>query len=157
MEELPENKLLLNKASRFCAYRERCQQEVRKKLRDLGATSDQAEEVLATLISLGFVNEERFAQLYAGGKFRQKRWGRIRIRLELKKRNLTEYCINQGLREIQEDEYMSTLESLVRKKRLDYNGEKEAVVDQKIANYCIRKGYESDLTWKAIKGTQASS
>jgi len=154
---MPENKLLLTKASRFCTYRDRCQQEVRKKLLDLGASMDQAEEILAELISLGFVNEERFAQLYAGGKFRQKRWGRIRISLELKKRNLTEYCIQQGLSEIEEDEYTSTLESLVRKKRIDYNAEKDAVMDQKIANYCIRKGYESDLTWKAIKSTEASS
>ncbi|MBL4753265.1 MAG: RecX family transcriptional regulator [Flavobacteriales bacterium] len=157
MEGLPENKLLLTKASRFCAYRDRCQQEVRKKLLDLGAASDQAEEILAELISLGFVNEERFAQLYAGGKFRQKRWGRVRIRLELRKRNLTEYCIDQGLREIEEHEYTTTLESLIRKKRLDYNGEKGTVVDQKIAHYCIRKGYESDLTWLAINGTEGSS
>ena len=151
-----DNKLLINKVSRFCAYGERCQQEVKKKLMALGADADQSEEVLADLIGLGFVNEERFAQLYAGGKFRQKRWGRNKIRVELQKRNLTEYCIEQGLLEIENEAYLNTLEELVRKKRRGYGEGQKAIIDQKIANYCVRKGYEPDLTWQAIKITSAS-
>ena len=146
-----DKRLLLNKASRFCAYRDRCQQEVRKKLLDLGASPDEAEEVLAELIGLGFVNEERFAQLYAGGKFRQKRWGRNRIILELRKRNLTQYCIDQGMKEISDDDYLDTLELLISKKRKMLGSGKQAEIDQKIGNYCIRKGYEPDLVWQVIK------
>ncbi|MBL4578527.1 MAG: RecX family transcriptional regulator [Flavobacteriales bacterium] len=151
MENLPDNKLLIAKASRYCAYRDRCHQEVRKKLRDLGATSDQSEDVLAQLINLGFVNEERFAQLYAGGKFRQKQWGRNRIRLELKKRDLTKHCIELGLLEIDEVDYMNTLKGLVAKKRKTVTKGERAVLDQKIGNFCIQKGYEPELVWHVVK------
>jgi regulatory protein len=145
------DKQLLTKASRFCAYRDRCQQEVREKLLKLGASPAQSEVVLAELISLGFVNEERFAQLYAGGKFRQKRWGRNRIILELRKRDLTEYCIEQGLKEISEEDYLKTLQALITKKRKTLVSGKGAAVDQRIGNYCIRKGYEPGLVWPLIK------
>ena len=157
MGNLPDNKLLLTKASRFCAYRDRCHQEVRKKLLDLGASSDQSEEVLAELIGLGFVNEERFAQLYASGKFRQKRWGRNRIIFELRKRGLTEYCIEQGLKEISDTDYLSTLEFLIAKKRKTLAPGKQAVIDQKIGNYCIQKGYEPDLVWQLVKKEDKAS
>ena len=145
-----DNKTLMAKLGRFCAYRERCQQEVLRKLTEIGASVDQADEVLAELITLGFVNEERFAQLFAGGKFRLKRWGRVKIRRELKMRNLTEYCINQGLDEIEEDEYKKTLQDWIQKKRLDYGKGEDVFVNQKIANFCIQKGYESDLVWEVI-------
>lgn len=135
---------------RFCAYRERCQQEVKKKLLEIGASANQSDDVLAELISLGFVNEERFAQLYAGGKFRQKRWGRNKIRQELQNRNLTAYCIDQGLSEIEEDEYIDALQDWIRKKSLDYGNGKVAVINQKIANFCIQKGFESNLVWEVI-------
>lgn len=118
---------------------------------ELGASKEEADEALAELISLGFVNEERFAQLYAGGKFRQKQWGRNRIRVELQKRDLTEYCIEQGLKEIDQHDYQETLERLIAKKRRVLNEGEKAMVDQKIGNFCIRKGYEPDLVWQAIK------
>lgn len=149
---MQDQEFLLNKASRYCGYRDRCQQEVRKKLQALGASPDQTEEVLAELINLGFVNEERFAQLYAGGKFRQKCWGRNKIKRELQMRNLTEYCIESGLAEIEESEYRSALKEWVRKKRLDYGKTPTPVINQKIANFCIQKGYEPDLVWEVLAG-----
>ena len=145
------DKQLLTKASRFCAYRDRCQQEVREKLLKLGASPAQSEEVLSELISLGFVNEERFAQLYAGGKFRQKRWGRNRIILELRKRDLTEYCINQGLKEISEEDYLKTLQALIINKSKTLVPGKGAPAKQRVGNYCIQKGYEPGLVWPLVK------
>jgi len=147
---LPDNQSLLAKASRYCAYRERCQQEVRRKLLDLGASTAQSDEVLAELIGLGFVNEERFAQLYAGGKFRQKRWGRNKIRAELRKRDLTEYCIEKGLNEIEEEDYTKTLRAHIARKRREVKKGNKAEIDQKIGRYCIQKGYEASLVWELI-------
>ena len=149
--------MLIGKLGRYCAYRERCQQEVIKKLLDLGAPVEQADDILAELISLGFVNEERFATLYAGGKFRQKRWGRNKIILELRRRNLTEYCIQQGLKEIDEADYYNTLTFLVDRKRKSLTGGNKAENDQKIANFVIQKGYESELVWRVIKKVDTAS
>ena len=94
---------LIKKARHFCAYRERCHKEVYSKLLGWGASPEISEEVLSDLILSGFVNEERFAQIYVSSKFRQKKWGKVKIKLELKKRNISAYCISKGMEEIQKD------------------------------------------------------
>src|SRR6478672_11099295 len=76
----------LVKAEAWCAYQERCQQEVRDKIYSWGLHEHEVENVIAELISKNFLNEERFAKAYAGGKFRIKKWGRVKIRMELKRR-----------------------------------------------------------------------
>lgn len=139
------------KAADYCAYQERSQQEVRDKLYSYGLHQDEVEELLAELITENFINEERFAKAYVGGKFRMKSWGRIKIVQGLKQHRVSEYCIKKGLLEIDEEDYLSTIDKLIDKKKnqlgstLDYN----AV--QKIAKYIIQKGYEPNLVWDQLK------
>src|SRR6478609_905032 len=71
------------KASSFCAYQERTQQEVRDKLWELQVNRDWIEEIISQLIVENFINEERFAKAFAGGKFRIKKWGKVKIVMEL--------------------------------------------------------------------------
>ncbi len=139
------------KAEAYCAYQERCQQEVRDKLYEWGLFPDAVESIIAKLISDNFLNEERFAKAYAGGKFRIKKWGRIKIKLELKKRKISEYCIKQAMKEIPEDTYMETLKQLIQKKSNDIKGGKEHIRDLKVAHYIISRGFENDLIWEVIK------
>src|SRR4051812_72479 len=106
----------LIRTSSFCAYQERTQQEVRDKLYGYGLHKDMAEELISKLISENFINEERFAKTYAGGKFRIKKWGRIKIKEALKAKGISEYCIKKGLLEIDPTEYTSALLSLIEKK-----------------------------------------
>ena len=82
----------LAKLQRYCAYQDRCHQEVRTKLIDLGVFGDTLEEIITDLIKDNFLNEERFARSYARGKFRMRKWGRIKIRQELKLRKISDYC-----------------------------------------------------------------
>ncbi len=63
----------------YCAYQERAQQEVRDKLYELGMTMDEVEEIMSDLIAENFLNEERFALQFAGGHFRIKGWGKVKI------------------------------------------------------------------------------
>lgn len=139
------------KAEAYCAYQERCQQEVRDKLYEWGLFPDAVESIIAKLISDNFLNEERFAKAYAGGKFRIKKWGRIKIKLELKKRKISDYCIKQAMKEINEDTYLETLKQLIEKKSKEIKGGKEQIRDLKIANYIVSRGFENDLTWTVIK------
>ena len=105
-------KQALIKAESYCAYQERCQQEVRDKLYSWGLHEVQVENVIAELIASNFINEERFAKAYAGGKFRIKKWGRVKISIELKRRKISTYCIKKGLAEIEEEEYIKTLQKV---------------------------------------------
>ncbi|ELR69972.1 regulatory protein RecX [Fulvivirga imtechensis AK7] len=138
------------KAADFCAYQERTQQQVRDKLYSYGLTPDEVEDVLTDLITEGFVNEERFAISYAGGKFRLKKWGRLKIIQGLKALKISDYCINKGLQEINEDDYLDTLNTLLEKKRQSIKEQDNFIIKKKLANYALQKGYETDLIWDCI-------
>lgn len=143
------------KAQMSCAYQERCQQEMRDKLYEWGLHSTDVENIIANLITDNFLNEERFAKAFAGGKFRIKKWGRIKIRIELKKKKISDYCIKKGLQEIDEKDYQKVLEDLIIKKLKEYPKGKEQVRNYKAAQYVISRGFEGDLVWDTIKRFQA--
>ncbi|MBL7842497.1 MAG: RecX family transcriptional regulator [Cyclobacteriaceae bacterium] len=139
------------KILRYCAYQERSHQEVKNKLYSFGLFSSDVNEIISFLITEGFLNEERFARTFAGGKFRMKSWGRLKIVRELEARGLTRNCIKLGLKEIDEQDYHSTLIRLLQKMG-DQTLERDLFVKRdKIARYTIQKGFEPELVWKAIK------
>lgn len=139
------------KAANFCAYQERSQKEVRNKLYELGLYPDEVEDVLTDLIMENFVNEERFAKAYVGGKFRIKKWGRKKIMIGLAPHKLSNYCIKKGMAEIDEEDYMQTLEDLVQKKA-DATRESDPFKKRnKVATHALYKGFESDLVWDVVK------
>ncbi|HNW97453.1 MAG TPA: regulatory protein RecX [Bacteroidales bacterium] len=141
----------LKKAADYCVVQERCQQEIRTKLYDWGIYNDDAEQVIAELISLGFINEERFAKAFAGGKFRMKKWGKLKIKNELKRKNISDYCINKGLQEISHSEYLKALKEIVLKKSKEVKEKNSYKRMNRIISYAIQKGYENDLVWDIAK------
>ena len=141
----------LERAKKYCAYQERCQEDMRDRLRLWGIRSADIESTIADLITTGFINEERFARIYCGSKFRQKKWGRIKITMELKKRQLSEYCINAGLSEIEEDDYVQMLETIIENKKEPNKTKNIFVKNKQIAAYCIGKGYEPELVWSLLR------
>lgn len=140
----------LEKAMAWCTYQERCQQETRDKLYFWGLWKDAVENIIAELISQNFINEERFAKTYAGGKFRIKGWGRVKIKIELKRRQVSEYCIRKAMLEIDEDDYLKTLRKLL----TDYSArikEKHPLKKKyRVARYAQSRGFEQDLVWGVL-------
>ncbi|MBK9492155.1 MAG: RecX family transcriptional regulator [Haliscomenobacter sp.] len=147
----PGKEIALQKLQRYCAFQERCHQEVRQKLYELSVYGDLQEEIVAELISDNFLNEERFARTYARGKFRSRSWGRIRIQQELKQRKVSDYCIRKGMEEIEEEEYLKALQKIIAKKQAELGGEEEFTARQKTAQYAMRKGFESELIWAILR------
>ncbi|HEY8396428.1 MAG TPA: regulatory protein RecX [Flavihumibacter sp.] len=141
----------LQKARHYCGYQERCHQEVKEKLYSYGLNRQEVEEAIATLIEEDYLNEERFAIQFAGGKFRMKGWGRTRIKNELKQRQVSEYCIKKAMKEISDEDYMATLEKMARS-RWDLL-KKEAPLNRlrKTQDHLLYKGYEWDLV-KSVLG-----
>jgi regulatory protein len=136
---------------RYCAYQERSHQEVRDKLYEYGLHKNEVEDILSHLITEGFLNEERFAKAFAGGKFRIKQWGRIKIVHELEARGLTKNCIKSGLKEIEEPTYQETLRKIIEKKNDQTLEENLFARRDKVAKYAIQKGFEPELVWKFVK------
>lgn len=145
----------LQKARHYCGYQERCHSEVLEKLYSFGLRKPQVEAALATLIEENYLNEERFAIQFAGGHFRLKHWGRIRIRYELKQKRISDYCIKKALASIDDGEYAESLARLAEKKWAELATETNQLARKsKWQDYLLRKGYESDriaAVWPAIK------
>jgi regulatory protein len=145
------NKPYLQKAAGFCAYQERTHAEVRDRLYEWGIRGDEAEEMIVWLIENNYLNEERFAKAYAGGKFRMKQWGRIRIKHELKMRGLSDYCIKVGLAEIDEDDYQDVIKKMINRKANKDDFENPYLKKHKLARYIIGKGFEQNLVWRLLE------
>ena len=139
------------KILRYCAYQERSHQEVKNKLYEFGLYSRDVNEIISFLITEGFLNEERFARAFAGGKFRMKSWGRLKIVRELEAKGLTKNCIKLGLKEIDEQDYKASLIRLLQKKNEQVVENNLYVRRDKIANYAIQKGFEPELVWTAVR------
>lgn len=142
MERGPNYEKALSQMQKYCAYQDRCHQEVRYKLIELKIYGEQLEEILSELIQEDFLNEERFARSFARGKFRIKQWGKVRITQELKQKGVSDYCIRKGLEEIDETEYLQTLELLIEKKANSITESDPFLKRKKIVDFLIRKGYE---------------
>lgn len=138
----------LQKSKHFCSYQERNHQETKNKLFSFGLYKNEVDKLLAQLIEENYLNEERFAKVFAGGKFRLKHWGRIKIKYELKQKNVSEYCIKIALKEIGEEDYHKTLKALARKKLLSLKSEKNVHIKKsKLQSYLMQKGFEPALVY----------
>ena len=142
----------LQKLRHYCAYQERSHTEVKEKLYSFKLRKDEVEELISRLIEDDYLNEERFAKLFAGGRFRIKKWGRIKISNELKLKKVSAYNIKTGLKEIEEAEYIKALQQLAEKKWKDLKGEQYIVRQVKTRNYLLQKGYEPNLINNEIAG-----
>ena len=137
----------LEKMKKYCAYQERCQSDVRQKLYDFELNNNEIENILCSLIEQNFINEERFAKNFVRGKFRQKKWGKIKIKQHLKQKQISDYSIKTGLEEIDTEDYLTTLDLIISRKEKLISEENNFIKKQKIAKYAINKGFENDLVW----------
>lgn len=134
------------KIRHFCAYQERCHREVKEKLFEFGIKSDQADEMISKLIEEKYLDEERYAIAFAGGKFRMKQWGKVKIIYELKNNQVSEYCIKKAIAAIDEEDYWRTLKKLFDTKVNSLESEKNTQSKKrKIQSYLLQKGFESSL------------
>jgi len=140
------------KIKQYCAYQERCHAEVRDKLYSFGLNKIEVEEIISTLITENYLNEERFAIHYAGGKFRMKQWGKIKIKQALKFKQVSDYCIKKALKEIDAQEYQKTFEKLAEQKLKTLKGEKKIFIKKrKLQDFLLQKGYEIQIVAEAVK------
>ncbi|ANI90041.1 RecX family transcriptional regulator [Arachidicoccus ginsenosidimutans] len=141
----------LQKIKSYCAYQERSHQEVKDKLYGFGLYKPEVENILGELIEQNYLNEERFASLFAGGKFRMKQWGKIKIVNELKLKRVSPYNIKIALREINETDYKNTLEKLAAAKWKSLKNEQYINREVKTTRYLLQKGFEIALIKEALQ------
>ena len=138
------------KLESYCAYQERCHKDVVAKLRAMGMIPDDIDQIVVHLIQENYLNEERFAKSFARGKFRIKKWGRVRITNELKQRNITKYNIKIALKEIDDSIYLETLDLLADKRLASIKETNTQKRKRKLADYLLYRGWESHLVYAKI-------
>ena len=138
------------KLMQFCAYRDRSHKEVEEKLNKMNMIPAAQEQIIIQLMQEDFLNEERFARSFVRGKFRIKKWGKIKIKQELKFREISSPIIKIALTEIEQEKYTATLYELAEKK-LDLLKEPDTFKKKrKLADFLLRKGYESNLVYEVV-------
>ena len=138
------------KIQAYCSYQERCHQEVTSKLRSWGLIPDAVDMLLVDLMQQNFLNEERYARSFARGKFRIKKWGRIKIRVALKKRSIYSKCIEFAMEEIDADDYYETLKEVLQKKDALEKETNPYKRKAKLTRYLVSRGSEYDLIRMAM-------
>lgn len=144
----------LKAMQKYCAIDEHCQQDVRQKLQDGGMWGDDAEEVIAALISEGFINEERYSVAFASGKLRINRWGKIKIKHHLKAKGISDYCVRKALNELKEEEYIQALQKVISGKIHKPVEELTFPERQKLYSFCLSRGFESDVIAKVLRNEE---
>ena len=135
----------------YCAYQERCHKEVINKLKNLGIIQNAIDIIVADLIQNNYLNETRFAQSFARGKFKIKKWGKVKIHRELNKREISEYNIKMGMKEISDSDYEETFNMLLEKKLSELSHLSESEKKRKIFNYLSYRGWEVEKIFEALR------
>jgi len=139
------------KLEHYCAYQERCHQEVVNKLRELGMIPTAIDTIITSLIQNNYLNEMRFAQSFARGKFRIKKWGKNRILRELKLRNISNYNIKKGMGQISEEDYHTTFMELYEKRKKEVARLPIEKQKKKLISYLSYRGWETELIYNALR------
>ncbi|MBK5270657.1 MAG: RecX family transcriptional regulator, partial [Bacteroidia bacterium] len=103
-----------------------------------------------------YLNEERFATLFARGRFRIKKWGRMKIKYELKQKQISDYCIKKALKQIGEEEYLQTLKKLAKEKYASLKNDQYLIRKKKTMDHLLQKGYEAEAVSKILENEKES-
>ena len=138
------------KVEHYCAYQERCHQEVRQKLETMYMIPEAIDVIIVHLLEHNFLNEERFAKTFVSGKFKIKKWGRRRLSYELKKKDISKVNINQALTTIQEEEYIEVFNDLAEKRLHSIKEKDKFKKRKKLIDYLLYRGWESYLVYEKV-------
>ncbi len=142
---------IVQKLEYYCSYQERCHIEVSEKLRGFVLNQAEKDRIIVHLIESNFLNEERFALVFSISKFHQKKWGKIRIKNELKARKISDYLVTKALKEIPSEEYEMTFENLAEKHWESITEKNNLKKRKKFCDYLLRKGWESERIYEKVK------
>ena len=144
-------KIAVERLKSYCALQDKCQWDVIQKMQEWGLLKISQKHILDLLIQEKYVDEERYSQSFCRGKFRIKKWGKIKIKNELKKKYISDECITKGLAEINGFEYQEELDKQYHKKKDTIKENNHFIKKTQIATYLINRGYESNLVWNKLR------
>ena len=150
--EMPD--WVLAKMQQFCSFQERCLLDVKSKLKTFHLQEGIDEQVILHLKKENFLDEARYARVFATGKIRNNKWGKIKIYAALQQKQVPEFFILQGLTQIDENEYIKILTHVIKSKNKLLKEKDSFRRNQKLAKFAVGKGFEANVVWKVITGME---
>ena len=141
---------VLSKMKQYCAYQERCMFDVKEKLKTFHLQEDVYESIILKLEKEDYLNEERFAKVFAGGKLRINHWGKNKIYAALQQKRVPALFILEGLNAIDDHEYMSILHGVIAKKNNELKESDISRRNRKLAKFAVSKGFEHNIVWDVL-------
>ena len=134
----------------YCVYQDRCHYEVEQKMREFLLIPEAKDEILLYLMKENYLNEERFTRSYIRGKFNIKNWGRIKIKIHLKQKGISEKLISKCMDEIDEDDYRKIILQIWNNYYERQKGLKDYQKKSKTINYLLSRGIEYEEILQSI-------
>jgi regulatory protein len=147
-------KTALNKAMAQCSKREYCCDDIRAKLKQWGVHDSDSDKIINTLIKENFINELRFASAFVKDKFRYNKWGKIKIGMHLKSKNISSDIIKSALNEIDPEIYTGTLKGIITAHRRTVKAKNQYDLKAKILRHALSKGFESSLVYEILNESE---
>lgn len=129
----------------YCVYQDRCHAEVEQKMKEFLLIDEAKEEIMLYLMKENYLNEERFTRSYIRGKFYIKHWGKTKIKMHLKQKQITDKLISKCFDEIYEDDYLKIIHKLYENYESKLKGLNDYQKKQKTIKYLISRGFEYDV------------
>lgn len=141
----------INKAEIYCSAAERCPSEVTDKLRKWGADEEQIPAIIAHLEKERYLDAVRFCRFFVRDKYRFNQWGRLKIIQMLRLKQLDSVQIQEGLEEIDEEEYLRVLDRLLKQKARSVKAVSEYERNAKLIRFAAGRGFTMDEILKVVK------
>ena len=141
----------IERLKKYCVLQDKCKWDASQKMQTWKLNKKTQQNILELLIKEKYIDEERYAKSFCRGKFKIKKWGKLKIISALKRKYISVENINIGIKEINKNEYLETLEDLYQKKKKSTRIINTHIKNKRIAEFLINKGYESNLVWNKIK------
>jgi len=145
-----DEKIIIEKIQSYCLYQDRCVKEVKNKLYSFKVSSQLVENIVEYLIDNDYLNEERYTKMFIQGKLRIKKWGRIKLKYELRSKGIDIKTINEHINQINEEDYINYFNEFSTSKIKFLKGTK----DQKkrsFINYFTYRGWENNLIYQKLR------
>ena len=145
-----DENIIIEKIQSYCLYQERCVKEVKNKLYSFKISSKLAENIVEYLINNDYLNEERYTKMFVQGKLRIKKWGRIKLKYELKLKGVDTNIIDDNINKINEEEYINYFNEFSTNKIKFLKGSKDKK-KRSFINYFTYRGWENNLIYQKLR------
>jgi regulatory protein len=143
-------KASLNKAMALCSKREYCTSDMLGKLLSWGTDDNDNARIIELLKKQNFINDERYTFGFVRDKYNFNKWGKIKITVHLKAKNIPGPIIKKALNTIDNETYKKTLSGLLAAHRRSVKAKNLYDMKAKLLRYGLSKGFESSLLYDLL-------